>query len=177
MNMRKSLNSPSTIFTMLQIVTILLSLMGVWIAVTLLYTGILALQTGYPGIGMPLGSYITLLTVGFLSVLTVSGACAVAMYTFFRLCGRLKKGTAFTRVNEQAMSRIALCCLIDGLTLAVSCLALWIAESVWGYVMGLYWLQMLVVAVLCSAVALIAWALALLVRRAVALQEEVDLTV
>ena len=177
MNMRKSLNSPSTIFTMLQVVTILLSLMGVWIAVTLLYTGILALQTGYPDIGMPLGSYVTLLTVGFLSVLTVSVVCAVAMYTFFRLCERLKKGTAFTRANEQALKRIALCCVIVGLTLLFSCIVLWVAESVWGYVMGLYWLQMLVVAVLCSAVALIAWALALLVRRAVALQEEVDLTV
>ena len=175
--MRKSLNSPATIFTLLQGVTVLLSLMGVWIAGTLLYAGIMALQCGYPGIGMPLGSYVTLLTVGFLSVLTVSVACAVAMYTFFRLCGRLKKGTAFTRANEQAMGRIALCCLIVGLTLAVSCLALWVAEIVWGYVMGLYWFQMLVVALLCIAVALIAWALALLVRRAVVLQEEVDLTV
>ena len=177
MNMRKSLNSPSTIFTMLQVVTILLSLMGVWIAVTLLYTGILALQTGYPGIGMPLGSYITLLTVGFLSVLTVSGCCAVAMYTFFRLCGRLKQGTAFTRANEHAMARIALCCLIAGLTLLISCAALWAAESVWGCVMGLYWLEMAIMAVLFLAVALIAWALTLLVRRAVALQEEADLTV
>ena len=177
MNMRKSLNSPATIFTLLQCLTVLLSLTGLWIAGTLLYAGILALQCGSQGIGMPLGSYVTLLAVGFLSVLTVSGACAVAMYTFFRLCGRLKKGTAFTRANEQAMGRIALCCLIAGLTLAASCLALWVAESVWGYVMGLYWFQMLVVALLCIAVALIAWALALLVRRAVVLQEEVDLTV
>ena len=175
--MRKSLNSPSTIFTMLQGFTVLMSLLGVWIAVTLLYAGVLALQCGYPGIGMPLGSYVTLLTVGFLSVLTVSGACAVAMYTFFRLCGRLKKGTAFTRANEQALERIALCCVIVGLTLLISCIVLWVAESVWGFVMGLYWFQMLVVALLCIAVALIAWALALLVRRAVALQEEVDLTV
>lgn len=175
--MRKSLNSPSTIFTMLQGFTVLMSLLGVWIAVTLLYAGVLALQCGYPGIGMPLGSYVTLLTVGFLSVLTVSGACAVAMYTFFRLCGRLKKGTAFTRANEQALERIALCCVIVGLTLLISCIVLWVAESVWGFVMGLYWFQMLVVALLCIAVALIAWALALLVRRAVTLQEEVDLTV
>ena len=175
--MRKSLNSPSTIFTMLQGFTVLMSLLGVWIAVTLLYAGVLALQCGYPGIGMPLGSYVTLLTVGFLSVLTVSGACAVAMYTFFRLCGRLKKGTAFTRANEQALERIALCCVIVGLTLLISCIVLWVAESVWGFVMGLYWFQMLVVALLCAAVALIAWALALLVRRAVTLQEEVDLTV
>lgn len=175
--MRKSLNSPSTIFTMLQGFTVLMSLLGVWIAVTLLYAGVLALQCGYPGIGMPLGSYVTLLTVGFLSVLTVSGACAVAMYTFFRLCGRLKKGTAFTRANEQALERIALCCVIVGLTLLISCIVLWVAESVWGFVMGLYWFQMLVVALLCIAVALIAWALALLVRRAVVLQEEADLTV
>ena len=175
--MKKSLNSPATIFTLLQGCTVLISLLGVWVAATMLYAGVQALQCGYPGIGMPLGSYVTLLTVGFLSVLTVSGACAVAMYTFFRLCGRLKKGTAFTRVNERAMSRIALCCLIAGLTLAVSCTALWMAESVWGYVMGLYWFQMLVVALLCAAVALIAWALALLVRRAVVLQEEADLTV
>ena len=175
--MRKSLNSPSTIFTMLQGFTVLMSLLGVWIAVTLLYAGVLALQCGYPGIGMPLGSYVTLLAVGFLSVLTVSGACAVAMYTFFRLCGRLKKGTAFTRANEQALERIALCCVIVGLTLLISCIVLWVAESVWGFVMGLYWFQMLVVALLCIAVALIAWALALLVRRAVVLQEEVDLTV
>ena len=177
MNMRKYLGSLRTVFTLLQGVTVLMALMGVYLAAMLLYVGIQALGAGYPGIGMPLGSYVTLLTVGFLSVLTVSGACAVAMYTFFRLCGRLKKGTAFTCANEQAMSRIALCCLIVGLTLAASCLALWVAESVWGYVMGLYWFQMLVVALLCIAVALIAWALALLVRRAVVLQEEVDLTV
>ena len=67
--------------------------------------------------------------------------------------------------------------MIVGLTLLISCIVLWVAESVWGFVMGLYWFQMLVVALLCIAVALIAWALALLVRRAVTLQEEVDLTV
>ena len=177
MNMKKSLNSPATIFTLLQGITVLLSVLGVWVAGTLLYAGILALQAGYPAIGMPLGSYISLLTVGFLTVLTVSGACAVAMGTFFCLCGRLKKGTAFTRANEQAMNRIALCILIVGLTLLLACTALWIAERLWCYVMGLYWFQMLVVAVLCAAVALIARALALLVGRAVALQEEVDLTI
>ena len=38
-------------------------------------------------------------------------------------------------------------------------------------------IAIVIVALLCIAVALIAWALALLVRRAVTLQEEVDLTV
>ena len=177
MNMRKYLGSLRTVFTLLQGVTVLMALMGVYLAAMLLYVGIQALSAGYPGIGMPLGSYVTLLAVGFLSVLTVSGCCAVAMYTFFRLCGRLKQGTAFTRANEHAMARIALCCLIAGLTLLISCAALWAAESVWGCVMGLYWLEMAIMAVLFLAVALIAWALTLLVRRAVALQEEADLTV
>ncbi|MGN0970561.1 MAG: DUF2975 domain-containing protein [Aristaeellaceae bacterium] len=175
--MKKRLCSIRTVFTLLQIVTALIALMGVYLAAMLLYVGIQALGAGYPGIGMPLGSYVTLLAVGFLSVLTVSAACAVALCTFFRLCGRLKQGTAFTRVNERAMGRIALCCLIAGLTLAVGCAALWAAESAWGCVMGLYWLEMVIVAVLFLAVALIAWALTLLVRRAVILQEEVDLTV
>ncbi|MGN0746704.1 MAG: DUF2975 domain-containing protein [Aristaeellaceae bacterium] len=175
--MKKRLCSLRTVLTLLQAVTVVISLMGVYLAAILLYVGIQALGAGYPAIGMPLGSYVTLLTVGFLSVLAVSGACAVALCTFFRMCGRLKQDTAFTRANEQAMGRIALCCLIAGLTLAVGCAALWVAESVWGCVMGLYWLEMVIMAVLFLAVALIAWALTLLVRRAVALQEEADLTV
>ena len=175
--MKKQLSSIRTMFTLLQIVTVLISLLGAYLAVMLLYVGIQALGTGYSGIGMPLGSYVTLLTVGFLSVLTVSGACAVALCTFYRLCERLKQGTAFTRINEQALCRIALCCLTAGLTLAVCCAVLWIAESVWGCVMGLYWLEMVIMAVLFLSVSLIARALALLVRRAVVLQEDADLTV
>ena len=101
----------------------------------------------------------------------------MALYTFFRMCTRLSQGTAFTQANTRAMARITRCCLIAGCTLILACVAILIAEAVWGGVMGLYWSEAAVIAFAFLSVGAVAWALTLLVRRAVLLQEEADLTV
>ena len=170
--MLKKLSTPNAIFTMLQGMTVLISAAGVFLAWMLLRVGFAAVEAGAAVSGLPQPGWWTLLIAGFASVIIVSVACAVALYTFFFMCSRIKRATAFTRENERAMGRIALCCLVAGLTLAAACAALQIA-----HVTGLFWFQMGVMAFAFLAVSMVAWALCLLVRRAVTLQEEADLTV
>lgn len=175
--MMKKLSTPNTAFTLLQVLTVLIAVIGVGLAVLLLQVGVSAIALGAAGVGLPPFSWWTLLITGFASVAVVSICCAVALYTFFRLCGRMKQGSAFTRPNERAMGRIALCCLIAGLTLAAGCAVLKIADLLGGCVMGLYWFEMAAMAFIFLSVSLVAWALCLLVRRAIPLQEDADLTI
>lgn len=175
--MLKKFSTPETAFTILQGITVLLCAAGSAVAAGLFYIGVHALRLGAEGLHMPQGSFITLLICGFATLLIVSAACATALITFFRLCSRIKRGTAFTSVNARAMGRIALCCLAAGTALLLSWIIILIAEAFWGGVIGLYWTEMAVLACAFLAVGAVAWALCLLVRRAVALQEDADLTV
>lgn len=177
MIMLKKFSTPETAFTLLQGITALLCAAGAAVAAGLFYVGVCALRMGAEGLHIPQGSFMTLLICGFAALLIVSAACATALITFFRLCSRIKRGTAFTAANARAMGCIALCCVIASGALLLACIAILIAEAVCGGVMGLYWTEMAVLACAFLAVGAVAWALCLLVRRAVALQEDADLTV
>lgn len=111
--------------------------------------------------------------VGFAVLIVVSALCWVALLSFFRMCGRLKKERAFTQVNERALRRIARCFAICGaaLVVGVPTIRLLLGETV----LAMIWLMIL--AFLFLFLALIVQALALLVRRAELLQDENDLTV
>lgn len=157
--------------TLLQGITVLLGALGLMGAYFLLTVGVQAAMDGPVALGLDHAQWLWLLTVGFAAVGVVSVACGAALISFFRMCSRLKRGSAFTRQNQRAMGRIALCCLVAGVTLAAGDALLWQVVPCAPCVM------MLLGACLFLSVAAVAWALGLLVRRAVSLQDEVDLTV
>lgn len=175
--MMKKLSTPNAAFTLLQVLTCAIMLVGLGIAASMLCVGGYAAMRGAEALHIPQGSYMMLLIFGFLSIVVVSGACAGALVIFFRLCSRLKRGAAFTRVNERAMLHITRCCLTAGGMLVVSCIALYLAELIWGGAMGLYWIELAIFACCFLAVAAVTWALCLLVHRAIPLQEDADLTI
>ena len=111
--------------------------------------------------------------VGFATLLSVSTLCIVALVTFFGLCGRLKTGTAFTEQNGRAMARIARCFAVSTAVIAagVVLIRLLLGETL------LPMIYLALLAFLFAFIALMAHALALLIRRAQALQQESDLTV
>lgn len=173
----KKFSTPETAFSILKAITVLIAAAVIAMTCGLLYTGVYALRRGAASLHLSQGSFVTLAAAGFTSVIVVAVCCGVALYTFFRMCTRLSQGTAFTQANALAMARITRCCMIAGCTLGLACAALLIAEAVWGGVMGLYWSEAAVIAFAFLSVGAVAWALTLLVRRAVLLQEEADLTV
>lgn len=104
----------------------------------------------------------------------ISGCCYAALVTFYRMCGRLAKGSAFTEENGRAMQTIArLLCVCAGLLLAVLAILLLLSDGV--LPLPVIFLLMFLCAF--AGAGLIAQALSLLVRRAAALQQENDLTV
>lgn len=111
--------------------------------------------------------------IGMLTVAVVSAFSYVALYQFFRLCGRLKNETAFTTVNEQAMRRIAVSCAVCGATLAAALIiAMFYGGFFLGFVQGMFLLSFAYL-----SVGLVAYAFELLLRRATAIQQENDLTI
>ena len=109
---------------------------------------------------------------GFATVAVVSAATYTALYQFFRMCSRLKQGTAFTRANEHAMRLIALCCFVGGAMLGAGTVFSLAVNIVLG------WCELMLFFTLAYlGVALCAWALHLLLQRAVSMQEEADLTI
>lgn len=110
---------------------------------------------------------------GFATLLSVSALCIVALVTFFGLCGRLKTGTAFTEQNGRAMGRIARCFAACAVVIAAGLVLIRLLLG--GTILPMIYVAML--AFLFAFIALMAHALALLIRRAQALQQESDLTV
>lgn len=170
--MKQRLFSMNAIFTLLQVITVCLCMVGVLLACIPLDVGVHALMDGPDYYELTYAQWVTLLLVGFIAVSIVSLCCAAALVAFFRMCGRLKHGIAYTRKNQHTMGFIALCSLIAGVTMMVSTLLLFLLDAV-----GVFWIWMILCTFLFLAVATVSWALSLLVRRAVALQEEADLTV
>lgn len=97
----------------------------------------------------------------------------VAQAAFFRLCGQLRTGAAFTAQNDQSLGRISIACAAGTILLLGTCLlsafsSFYAAEQI------LDSATMFVLAFLMGAVALIARILQLLMRRAAAIQQEND---
>ena len=154
------------LFFLLRLATVFVALLGTWFAWMLAYTGLFTVSIK-PFHAINVGGIVGLLTVAI-----VSGCAYAALFIFFRLCGRLARGTAFTEENAAAMRRIALALLIAGLCAfaGITAVALLI-----GVVLPIVYLYVVACAFLCAA--LVSHALAVLVNRAVALQQDSDLTI
>lgn len=160
-------NRIHTAVTLLQVVTVIIALIGTLGAVVLTLDGIGLL----PWVDdQPL--LLAYAIFGFATVAVVSAATYTALYQFFRMCSRLKQGTAFTRANERAMRLIALCCFVGGAMLGAGTVFSLAVNVVLG------WCELMLFFTLAYlGVALCAWALHLLLQRAVSMQEEADLTI
>lgn len=158
------------VFTLLQIIAVVIAAVGTAVAVEF---GIIGGSLLSIFIGKQNGADIAYAILGMLTVIAVAGGSYVALYQFFTMCQRLKRGTAFTAANEKAMHRIALGCGISGVVLGVMMVAFMFYQ---GALLALIEMMCLLsVAYLC--VGLVAYALELLLRRATAIQEENDLTI
>jgi len=159
------------VFTLLQVAALLIALVGTVAAVFLGGWGFSAFghfmdEQDY--------AYVGYAVVGLLTVAAVSVFSYGALYHFFTLCQRLKLGTAFTPANEKGMHRIAVCCGICGGTLFLALLLAFAMVN--GFALPFVYL-LLLFAIAYSCIALVAYALELLVRRATAIQQENDLTI
>lgn len=158
------------VFTLLQIIAVVIAAIGTAVAVVL---GIIGGSQLSIFIGKQNAVDIVYAILGLLTVIAVAGGSYVALYQFFTMCQRLKHGTAFTAANEKAMHRIALGCGISGAVLGVMMVAFMFYQG--AFLALIETMCLLSVAYLC--VGLVAYALELLLRRATAIQEENDLTI
>ena len=166
----KKLDDASFIFTVLRVATVIVGALGTLLALLLGYVGLLGLTltSRWSFDPIKIGAMIGLLVVACASV-----CCYRALFIFFQLCGRLSRGTAFTDANAIAMRRIAFALLVPALAIAggtasicvlLEGINLWLLIS-FGIALGFL------------GGALLSHALAVLVRRAVALQQESELTI
>lgn len=162
------------VFSLLQWVTVGVALVGTYVACCLILECVTAYQGQWNKWLNPDADYRFLAVWGIATVAVVSLTSYAALWKFFIMCERLKQGTAFTAANEQGMGHIALCCAVAGAALLVtSGVLVFFCPPV---PLGLTNLTLLACAAY-GAVALVAYALQLLVRRAVVLQQESELTV
>ena len=105
----------------------------------------------------------------------ISACCYAAQTAFYRLCGRLAQGSAFTEENGRAMHRIAALLYACAGMLLIAILAILFVMS--DGVLPLPVIFLLLFLCGFAGAGLLAHALSLLVRRAAALQQESDLTI
>ena len=159
------------IFSLLQGIAVAIALLGTAVAFCLAYVGVDSFLLFSSGEKSILSFYAV---IGLITVAVVSLFSYGALYQFFRICGRLKHTTAFTAVNEKGMHRIAVCCGVCGIALALALIISFFCNS--GFFLPFVELMFLLSgAYLC--VALVAYALELLLQRATAIQQENDLTI
>lgn len=159
------------VFTLLQVITVVIALLGLLAAI---YLGMFGAAFCLFAIAEPDYAALVYAVIGLITVAAVSVLSLVALYSFFMLCRRLKRETAFTPANGKAMHRIALCCGCSSAGLFIALILAFFLMD--GIALGFVEVMLLLTAVyLC--VALLAYALELLVHRATALQQENDLTI
>ena len=105
----------------------------------------------------------------------ISGCCCAALVTFYRMCGRLARGSAFTEDNRRAMQTIARLLYACAGQLLLAILAIFFMLSDGVLPLPVIFLLMFLCAF--AGAGLIAHALSLLVRRAATLQQESELTI
>ncbi len=175
MNLRKYWSNPSVIFTALQLLSVVALILGFLLAGYLGYIGCVALKVGVEEQSAFLsGMAIT----GLVTVLLISVCCCVALIVFFRMCGRLKHDSAFTPENDKAMGRLVQCSIAVGVIFWITTVVLYLLQGPYGS-----WSlenlngRFLIYGFCFLCLALVIHALRLLVKRAIALQQESDLTV
>ena len=160
-------------FTVLRAATIAAGVAGTLLALWLGAIGVCVLESLSEDGACVQDAAVCVLCIAVL--VGISGCCYAALVTFFRMCGRLAKGSAFTEENGRAMQTMArLLCVCAGLLL-VAILAILLVLSDGVLPLPVIFLLMFLCAF--AGAGLIAHALALLVRRAAALQQESELTI
>lgn len=110
---------------------------------------------------------------GLIGVWTVAALFLLALAEYFFVCVRIGKDRSFCPENVKSLRRIALYLAIVGI--------LWIGAvfvpGLSGLPAGPAWLLFLLASMASFALAILAWCLGRLLARAVALQQESDLTV
>lgn len=175
MNLRKYWTNPAVIFTALQTLSIVALIVGFLIAGYLGYIGCLGLRVGAEEHS---ALVLSMSVTGLVTVLAVSVCCCVALLVFFRMCGRLKHGSAFTPENDKAMGRLVQCSIGVGVIFWITVIVLYLLQGPfvsWSLLSLDGRFMILGFCFLCLA--LVIHALRLLVKRAIALQQENDLTV
>lgn len=162
--------SPRAVFTALRVAAIAAGVLGTLIAAWLLMFGCACLSDGLRDhMADMIGASVT----GLSTVVIVSVCCWRALIVFIRMVGRLERGSAFTEENARAMADIAAMLALSGLALLAASVVLTL--DLRGFVLPVIYLLLLALAFF--GVALIAYALDVLVRRAAALQQDSDLTI
>jgi len=162
--------------TVLRVFTVLLMIIGTFFALIFLAPGAVGLYLSITDFTI---WGILLTTPGLATVLTVSICCWRALLRFFAMCGRLKSRSAFTDDNCLALGFIARQCALAGTALAGGfaffCVMCWLNDASENALFILIRLMPLPALLLIAG--LMIWAVHLLMGRALALQQENDLTV
>lgn len=166
MKLLKRLNDAAFLFRVLRVATVLVGLMGTLFALILADFGLFALKD------RPFNRVNVAAGAGLLTVVVVGACCYAALVSFFRMCGRLEHSSAFTDANAAAMARIARALFAGGVCAAAGIAAV---SALWEVDLLLIYLSFIPLALLGAA--LLSHALVVLMRRAVALQQDRDLTI
>lgn len=159
-----------TVFPVLRAATVAAGLLGTALAVFLAAIGVDTLSAA---IEEDVGCFAAASVVGLAAVAAVSVCAYAALAIFFRLCGRLARGSAFTSQNAEAMRRIARCFLGAGAALTAAVAGLTVIMD--GMLLPQIYLLLLVL--ICLGAALLCGALGVLTERAAQLQQESELTI
>lgn len=159
-----------SMLTGLQIFTAVLGIGGTIWALLLLAAGGMVMLDAYGTQWDTFG--VALLCLA--AVMVVSFCCYRTLHCFYRMCQRLKTTHSFTEDNCLALKQMSKQCALAGaaLLIAVTALMLWSLN-------GLLWMGAALFAIPFAflTIALMLWAVHLLMRRALTIQEENDLTV
>ena len=156
--MRKWLDSPKVLFGLLRVVAVLAIAAGVWLSVV---CGVLPTFTRTDGVA-PTG-------VGYVVTSVINcGLWCIAWGAFFGMCGRLMKGgTAFTAENSRALQIIGASVALIAAVMCVRALPRLIASP------DIYLvIEAVILPGTFLTVGMIACILSILLRRAMALEEE-----
>lgn len=162
----KAVNRPKVIFLLLQVMAVLALMLGALFAVHLGVIGIHVLQGRWyeDAFCTPLNA-----VIGLLVLVAVSLCACAALVLFIALCQRLKRDTAFTAENVVSLRHIAQSCGLAGIITA--------GAGAWLWLSGVMPFPLLLLGFLFLALALMAYTLHLLLRQAVEIQQENELTV
>ena len=111
---------------------------------------------------------------GLISVWIIAAVYLAAMVFYFRIVHRIGKDRSFCTENAREMRFIACCMGTAGL---LWLLVLLLPHLIWHIHFGPAWLWFIMASLASFAVAILAWGLGFLLRRAVSFKEENDLTI
>ena len=162
----------SLIFTLLQVADVGIALAGLVCTVMLSMIGVVSLMEN---LAAREAGYLAFTVLAMLAVAAVFICSMAALYQFFMMCSRLRQGSAFTERNGRALTLMAvLCAVCGGIILVMFALALFCC---WHCGPGLFLELVAAAGAAYLCVALVAWALAVLVQRATVLQQESELSI